>query len=392
MLLLGALVGLCAATTVQADEAELTFGGDRYAAGQNVSVDAGVANDVFLAGYDVALGAAVGGDAHLAGFNVTVNAPVSGDLYAGGFNVTISQTVGGDVSAIGNNVALRTGETVSGNVRLVGETVTLGSPVSGTAIVTARTLTLDAPVTGDLTFYGRTLVFGGNARVDGMLSIHAPTEIAVPPGVAAADRVRFEQLVEPDYMGEAGKTAHSVVSGFWPAVWAAAAWWVVLVIVGSAFIALMPRGIRAMQVVSERRPFRKLGLGILAFGSTLGLVPVLALTLVGIILLPAALIAAFVACSLAYLAGVYFAGHRVASAFRTIDTNLKRLAVLAVSLIAAALVWTIPVLGWLATLGLVTFGFGVIAAVLMVRWSAADASRLGGFGATSGPPAAPTVA
>lgn len=371
-----ALLGFPIAATAQ--EANLSFGGDQFTAGQNASIEAAVANDAFLAGYDVGLTAAVGGDAHLAGFNVTSSAAVTGDLYAVGFNVTVNNAVGGDVTAAGNNVALRSPQPVAGNVRLAGQNVAVGSGVGGSAIVTAQTLTLDGPITGDLVFFGDNIIFATGARIDGTVAIHAPEEIAVPASVASADRVRFEPLVRPDYMGEAGRTAQNIVSGFWPVFWTVAAWWVVLVVIGSGFIALMPRGLAAMQAVSETRPFRRLGLGILAFAATIGLVPVFAITIVGILLLPFVLLFVFIACSLAYLAGVYFAGHRLARAFIAVETNLQRLAVLAVSLIAAALLGIVPVLGWLITLLLLVFGFGVIAAVLIVRWSSGDAARLSG--------------
>lgn len=361
---------------VMADEANIAFGGDQYSAGQNVTVESPVANDVFAAGYDVSLVAPVGGDAHLAGFNVTSGASVGGDLYAGGYNVNINQAVGGDISAVGNSITVRTPQPVPGNLRLAGQTVTVGSAVDGSAIITAQTLTLDAPIQGDLRFFGENLVFGPGARVSGMLSVHAPKAPGIPDTVASADRVRFEQLVHPDYVGEAGKTAQNVVSGFWPAVWAAAAWFALLLAIGAAFIALMPRGVAAMRLVSEKRPFRRIGLGILAFSATIGLVPVFVITLIGILLLPVVFVVVGIACSLAYLAGVYFAGHRLATAFVSVETNLHRLAVLAASLVVAALVGMIPVLGWLMTLLLLVFGFGVATAVIMVRWSSGDAARL----------------
>jgi hypothetical protein len=232
------------------------------------------------------------------------------------------------------------------------------------------------PVSGDFSFYGETLTFGPGARVDGVLEIRAPKEIAVPASVASADRVRFELLDSPDYVSEAGKTAGSVVGRFWPVFWTIAAWWLFLFLVGASLIALAPRAVSALQVASEKRPFRNLGLGMLAFAAVLGLVPVVAMTIIGILLLPFLLVFAVMACSLAYLVGAFLIGLRIATAFVTVDTNLKRLGVLAVSLIAAALIGMIPVVGWLVTLGVLLFGFGAAAIVTMVRWSARDADRL----------------
>ena len=375
LLIFGALLGIPAA---QADEAALTFGGDQFNAGQVTSIAAPVQHDAFAMGSDVTLSAPVSGDAHLAGYDVDVEADVSGDIYAAGFSVNVTSAVGGDLTAMGNTVTVRSATAVTGNVRLAGATVVLGTPVGGSALVTAQSLTLDVPVSGDFSFYGENLTFGPGARVDGVLEIRAPKEIAVPASVASADRVRFELLDSPDYVSEAGKTAGTVVGRFWPVFWTIAAWWLLLFLVGAGLIALLPRAVAALQVASEKRPFRNLGLGILTFAAVLGLVPVVAMTIIGILLLPFVLIFAVIACSLAYLAGAFLIGLRIGSAFVTVDTNLKRLGVLAVSLIAAALVGIIPFVGWLITLGIVIFGFGTASIVTMVRWSARDAARLGG--------------
>lgn len=365
---------------------KITIGGDQYAAGQAASIGEAVQRDAFAAGYDVTLRAPVAGDAHLAGFNVNVDAAVTGDLYAAGSAVNVTGLVGGDVTAFGNAVSLRASGPVAGNVRLAGATVTVATPVGGTALVTAQTLSLDAAVTGDLEFFGENLTFGPGATVAGIVTIHAPKEIAVPATVASADRVRFVQLVGPDYATEAGKTAEHVVRSIWPAVWATGLWWLLLALVGLLFITMAARAVAALELVAEKRPFRNIGLGVLGFASVLGLVPVFALTLVGIFLLPFVLVFVAIACTLAYLAGTYLVGTRIATALLPIDTNLKRAGVLIASIVVAGLLGMIPVVGWLLTLLLLVFGFGTFGVVTMVRWSRKDVARLAAA-ETSAPPA-----
>ncbi|HEV7717507.1 MAG TPA: hypothetical protein VGO70_00865 [Arsenicitalea sp.] len=374
-------------TLCLADGSTFDFGGDRYTGGQNVGITAPVERNAFIAGYDVALTAPVNRDAHLAGFNVNANAPVAGDIYAAGFSVNVAAPVGGDLSAAGNNVSLRAPATIGGNARLAGATVSVAAPIAGSALVSAQTATLDAAIAHDLSFYGENLNFAPGAKVNGMLYIQAPREIAVPASVASADRVQFRQMNNPDYMSEAGRTAQNVVRGFWPEFWAAAVWWLLLLLIGAAFIALAPRMVNNFQVASATRPFRNFGLGILAFALVLGLLPVTAITVVGLLLVPFVLLFIAIICSLAYLAGTYFLGLRIANAYFRIDTNLKRIGVLAVSLALAALIGSIPFLGWLIVLALVAFGLGIFAIVIMARWSARDAARL-----HSAPPPAASVA
>ena len=350
-----------------ADEARMSFGGDQYAAGQSVAITGEPVRDAFIAGYDVTLGAAVTGDAHLAGFNVTDSGAVAGSVYAMGYSLSLTGTIGGDLTAAGNAISVAAPQPVGGNVRLAGQSVTLNSPVAGAALVTAQTLTLNGTVGGDLSFFGETLTFGPSAKVAGRVIIQAPKPIAVPETVAPADRVSFLELKVPDYAGEAGKTAQHAVRGFWPEVWGNLVWWLLLIVLGAALIALAPKRVAALEAAGSQRPWRQLGLGVLGFSATLGLVPVTAMTVIGLALLPAVFIVVAIACALAYPGGTYLMGLRISRAFMPADTNARKLAVLAGSVIVAGLLAMVPLLGWLITLVLLVYGFGAIARTMLGR-------------------------
>lgn len=374
MKLFSALIALTAflPSAVLADQVNLAFGGDSYAAGQTTTINEPVARDAFAAGYTVTLGAPVDGSAHLAGYNVNASAAVGGDLYAAGFAVTVTGAVAGNITATGNSVILNGTTPVTGNGRLAGSNVVVDTSIGGSLLATAAAMSLNAPVTGDFSFYGETLTFGPNARVDGKVSIHAPKEIAVPTSVATADRVTFQQITTPDYSGEMGRTADNIVRGVWFAVWATIIWWLLLFVVGAIFIAATPKLVSDLTALSAQRPFRRLGIGMLSFSSTIGLVLVAVLTVIGIFLLPFVAIYVFAACSLAYLAGVYLVGVRIWSAFAPASTNLQRMIALALSLIVGGLVTMVPFIGWLATLLFLAFGFGVISVRVIAGWNRGD--------------------
>ena len=355
-----------------AQDGRLTFGGDQFTAGQSAQIDAAVARDVFAAGYDVVVRAPVSGDAHLAGFNVTQSADVAGDLYAAGFSISVTGKVGGDVTAMGNTVSVASSQPVAGNLRVAGQTVTASSEIGGAALITAQTATLASAVKGDLSFVGENLAFGPGARVDGTVTIRAPRQIAVPVSVAAADRVKFEQLVAPDYASEAGKTAEHAVRSIWPAVWGIGLWWLLLLVAGVVVITLLPQLTQSLQSTGATRPFRRIGAGLVTFAAVVGLVPVLVLTIFGIFLVPFALVFVVLACALAHLTGTYLLGVRIARALTSVDSNLKRVGVLAASIVVMGLLGMIPVIGWLLTLVVLCFGFGAIAAVIMGRLAASD--------------------
>jgi hypothetical protein len=372
------LAGLLALSPVPslADQQNIVFGNDTYATGQVTSISGTVPGDVFGAGNTVLLSAAVGSDAHLAGFDVQANSDVAGNLYAAGFSVSVAGGVKGDANVIGNTVTIHSVQPIGGNLRAAAATFTLDSPANGSVLVTAETATLNAPVQGDFSFYGRNLVFGPNAVVNGQVLVHAPTQVAVPATVAPAERVVFTQLTSPEYPTQVGQTAEVVAKAFWASLWAATLWWVLLLIVGAAFIALNGRLVGSLERLSAVRPMRRLGLGILAFASVVGLVPFVALTLVGLLLVPFVLIFVVVACSLAYVAGVYLIGRAIGARFRPLDTVAWKVGILAISLVIAGLLTMIPFLGWLITLAITAYGFGVVTALIMTRWSADDRTLL----------------
>jgi hypothetical protein len=288
---------------------------------------------------------------------------------------------------MGNTVNVMPAAPVNGNARLAGALVTVSAPVGGAALITARTLTLDGPISGDLNFFGESISFGPNAKVSGKVIIQAPAQIAVPATVAAAERVSYQQLVAPDYASEAGKTAEHVVNAFWPAAWATGLWWLLLFVVGLAFIALSPRLVDAMRRATDRRPFRTLGLGFLAFASVIGLVPISAITLIGLLLTPLFVLFAVVMCTLAYLAGVYLVGARLIGMLTKLETLPRRALALGLSIVTAGLLAMLPVVGWLISLLIVTFGFGAMARLLIGRWARQDTRRSRGRMPTPAPEA-----
>lgn len=370
-----------------ADQQSLQFGGDSYAAGQTTSITAPVARDAFEAGSTVTLSVPVAQDAHLAGFEVQASSDVGGNLYAAGFTVSIGGTVKGDITAFGNTVSVHTTQPLAGNIRGAAANFTLDSATEGAVLVTANTATINAPIKGDLSFYGQTLAFGPNAVVSGDVLVHAPKAIEVPPTVAPAERVKFTELTSPEYPTQVGQTAEIVARGIWASLWTAFSWFVLLLVVGAMFIALSPRLVANLELLATVRPFRRFGLGILAFASVVGLVPVAAFTVVGLLLVPFVLILIFIACSLAYLAGAYLIGSAIGSRITSLAGTAQKIVALAISLVLAGLLVMIPFVGWLVSLVIVAYGFGVVAALIMTRWSADDRTRL-----TSGTstPAAPS--
>jgi hypothetical protein len=108
-------------------------------------------------------------------------------------------------------------------------------------------------------------------------------------------------------------------------------------------------------------PVKSMTLGLLGFSASIGLVPVSAMTLIGIPLIPIAILIAIAFWVIGYIVGIYALAVRVTGAFRDVPTSTGgRLLLLILAIIASILLNFIPVIGWLINLALVFLGLGAI--------------------------------
>jgi hypothetical protein len=142
-----------------------------------------------------------------------------------------------------------------------------------------------------------------------------------------------------------------------------------ILVLGAVLLAFAPRGVAAMRRRATARPWLSLLLGALGLSALMGLVPVSAMTLVGLPLLPVVLLAIVLAWILGYLLGAYAVAMRVAEALGAgaAPPIWLRLVVLALAVVVAAGLNLVPVLGWLANLALILLGIGAMVAALLER-------------------------
>jgi cytoskeletal protein CcmA (bactofilin family) len=361
VLLVCALAGGFAA----AQEVERTIlGGDTFVAGGDASLNTPADRDAFLSGFSVEADAAIAEDAHLSGFNVEISAPVGGDLYAAGFSIDVEAGVGGDLTAAGFKIKIDDDADIAGNARLAARTITLESTVAGSLIAAAQTFTLNGTVTGDVEFTGAGIEFGDGATIAGSLTYRTPKEIDIPESVIAADRVQYKTLKLPD--------AAKAMERRFPSAWGIFFGFVMvlafLTIVAALCLAFAPDSVERLRVAAMRRPWTAILFGFLGLAMLIGLVPVSAMTLVGLPLIPIVLLAIVVVWIGGYLLGIYALAFRVITAFREIpDTLAARLVVVVVGLVAVAILNFIPVIGWMLNLVVLFLGLGALSAALFGR-------------------------
>jgi hypothetical protein len=347
-------------------ENRMVLGGDAYVSGSNVTLSDPSPRDALLSGFTVNVSGKVEKDVTAAGFNVDIDAPVGSDVYAAGFSVDVTQPVNEDLSAAGFNIHVGSQATIGGNARLAAGTVVIDAPVSGSLVAAGGSLTVNGVVSGDARLTSNNLSFGKDAKINGVLTYYAKEPITIPASVITADRVRFEKLEVANAVNAVSETMRPDMPRFWPAIVsgiisAFALTIAFLVAFAAILFAFAPNQMELLKEEALKSPVKTIVLGVLGLSMTVGLVPVGAMTLIGIPLIPIAMLAAFVFWVVGYIIGAYAFVWRIVSAFRTPPTtNPGRLFALTLGFIAIAALNFIPIIGWLFNLGIVFLGLGAV--------------------------------
>jgi hypothetical protein len=347
-----------AAPALAQDDGGFRFGGDLFASGGTVTIDAGGLDDVFAAGERVEVAAPITGSAHLAGRRVVSAADVPGTLYGFGQDVSVTAPVGGDAVLAGYDVAVDAA--VGGDLRAAGQKLRVAGPVAGSALLAAGTVSLDAAIAGDAAIGADTLDFGPAARVDGRLMLYGEdaADIAVPDSVAPADRIER-------YPGEHRPTAGPFPERG-PSWFALATRFVVgvLVLALLAFLAALvaPRGVEGLGERIAHRPLRTFGIGFLTLATLIGACVLAVLTIIGALAVPVILLATAILCFIGYVVAVYLAGRAVWSWADQLppDTVPERALVALIGAAVVSIVALVPFLGWPLSLVLTLTGVGAI--------------------------------
>lgn len=362
-------LAIAAAVTIApafAEEVTVSTGTDLFIAGDTVLTEIENQGDVFVASETTTVDGAVLGDMHVAGFDVMVATDVSEDLYAAGASVEIRGDVGGDMTAAGFTLRTTPTAETAGNARLGGNTVTIEGPIAGALSAVGRTVVLNAPVEGDVRVTAKTLAFGDDAVVTGTLYYSSPSRISVPASVAAPERVVFSAI---EFDGDWDDFGEVLPIGEMPVFPKAASMFgafvvslVFFMILGALALGFMPNKLERLRQGISTAPGGSVVSGALGLSLLFGIVPVSALTVVGIPFIPIAILAIIVFWTLGYALGGYAVALFV---WRSLGGEPEPGTVIRVLLLGGAvtviaLLNFIPFIGWVANFTLVLLGIGAM--------------------------------
>ena len=350
----------------QGDEANWRFGGDAYMAGRNVTLSGEPVQDAFLAGDKVSARAEVQGSAHMIGRYVSLDARVGQNFYGAGMAVDVNGSVAGNVSIAGQSVSVT--EPVSGNLRATGSMVEIAAPVAGSAILAGESVTLDAVIGGDLALAADNVDWGNAAQVQGEVHVYTdtPDDIVVPDRVASADRVILHEASDFD-------TAHDMPGMERPSFLQQLRGWLggvlVIGVLGTIFAAIAPGYLASLRERALARPVKSGVIGFIGLSALVGSVVFLAMTGIGILLIPVSILAAILLGIAGYVIGAYVLGvWAVQMSGRPLPGSTGARAVAAfVGAAVAALIGLIPWIGWLAVMAIFLVGAGGLVARIL-KW------------------------
>lgn len=349
------LIGLAAAVpaAAQPETGQHRFGDDVYAGGMEVRVAGTGIEDVYAAGETVTIDAAVGESVHAAGRRVRIAGPVGADLYGAGYDVDVAAPVGGDVVAAGYRVAIGPGATIGGDAVIAARTVVVGGPIAGNADLSGETVEIAAPITGSVQIRASTIRFGEGARIDGTLTYRSGTDPDVPADVVPADRIQGTVAEDGRAEAVAERSAIGVVLGW-------ALWLLVLAAIGALLAWAAPAALAGTRSEMAAHPWRTLLLGLVAGSALTGVVLVLGLSIIGLPLVPVAVVLIPILLLIGYLTGAHAIGRSILARARPPrpETVGAAVAAMLLGLVVLALLGLIPILGWIIAMLATIAGLG----------------------------------
>ena len=360
-LLHAALASLFLAGPALADEPDSfqhRFSDDLFAAGEDIRVGEPGLQHVDAGGRNVSIKTEVSRSVHAAGRNVTIAGTIGDNAYAAGYRVELAGKVGGDAMAAGYRVEISESGAVAGDLTAAGQRVVVRGPVGGDASLAGEIVEIAAPISGSVQIRAERIRFTDGARIDGTLVLWSEEPIEVPESVAPAGRVQAHKADAPE------PTVPAVV----PKVLLASGGAILFVLLALAAVLAWtaPAGLEQARLAVRDRPGRTMLVGLIALAALLGSVPVAAITIVGLLLLPVLAIALPVLLALGYLTGAYGVG-RTAIALTGADPRPGWLAAfggIVLGVVVLALLQLIPLIGWWLGLVALVAGLGAWCA----RW------------------------
>ena len=341
-------------TQGHAEEVRFQWANDLFAADDLVTITQPGLSDVFALGSSLSSEAELSGSAHMAGQNVNINKPIAGNLYAAGQNVTVNASVAGALSAMGQNVTVS--GNVGGNLRVAAQKLRINAPISGSVLIMAQEVIIAAEIRGDAQIRSENVTFLEGGKILGKLSI---SENAINKEKFKANlpsQSEIEYLIDRRHAVYVEK--NGLLNGAWNMLKKVA---FLTALIGIFSVLLPERTARAADHL-RHRPFGSVWMGALTLALMIGLMVVLALSVIGAITFPIFAVLIPLAFILGGLIATYGMGSALLYRISEFDDTRvpERLLAALIGAIVISLLTLVPFIGFWITVAIGLSGMGAL--------------------------------
>ncbi|MBD3164188.1 hypothetical protein GF323_03245 [Candidatus Woesearchaeota archaeon] len=328
--------------------------GAKFEAGDTVSIEETVEENLYVAAGEVRVNSIVKGDLIVAGGQLEFNDIVTEDLTAAGGQVDVNNNVQGDAriaggqitidSAVndlvvmGGDIKIREGTVVNGDAAVTGGSINIKGSYNRNLKVAAGMIDLDAVVAGNVELEAGSIRISRDTQINGNLTYTLDRELDIPEGQVKGSVKRLE----PER--KAYNYASSIFFKF--------AAFIGLLFIGLVWIAIMPHFFENTEKALSQKYWKSTLWGLIFLVVVPAALILIMLTIVGI---PIAVLGFILYGLSVYLSRVVFArwlGGRLYKRGRFLKFIIGLV-------LLSILVW-IPFIGWLLHIFAVMAGIGAV--------------------------------
>jgi cytoskeletal protein CcmA (bactofilin family) len=332
-----------------------TRAGTFFAFGQVVTIDGDIDGDLVCGANTVTINGTVRGDVLCAAQTLTIGGSVEGDVRVAGQVVNLNNAIARNGMVATQSLALGSASRVGGDLGVLAQSASVNGPVAKDVYGAIDSLTVASTV-GALNLAVNSLALTGDGAVTGDVNYHSEKTFNLADDKVGGEIKRTEPKQTAGNNEEEAARAGLAMRLYWI---------LASLLLGLALVALAPKQIKRVTAKMRKRPGATIGWGLILTLLAPILVILLLVTVVGI---PLALLLGVLWLVAVGLSGV-LAGIAAGEWFVE-RAEWRSRALLWATLVGvplAAIVFSVPVIGWLA--GLVACWWAVGGLALTARES-----------------------
>lgn len=318
---------------------------DYFSTGEKVILSGIVNGDAYLAGGNIMVDGVVNGDLLIAGGNINLIGKVSGDVRSAGGNIQIDGEVDGNITALGGNIRVDNDARVLGNLVAGAGNVEIFGPIGKDVTVGAGSLTIANQVGSDIVAGVGQMDLTSQSSVGGDVTYLSQEQANIAKGASISGEITHNQPPrEPrKELAASAKNGWSIFR------------FISSLVFGLLLVLLFPNFTQNTAKLVSQKPWRSLGVGILAMVTIPIFIILLMMTIIGI---PLALAFVVLYIFLLFLGHIFTAlvvGQRL---LKALNQETKMVWGLILGLLILTLVSRLPLIGGLITLVATLLGSG----------------------------------